>query len=587
MVKERSLNLHPFFFAVYPVLFFYSHNIKEITLDVIFLPLTVVLGICLVLWFVLFFLKNKKGIVLSLFFFMFFSYGHLAKLLFGEEIRLFFPIVYMSIFLALLVGIFRLKKDLNKFNSVLNIVSLFLVLISIFNIANYELKHRLRITPLEYEYTAELNREKTLDKEEDFPDIYYIIFDRYASSETLAEFFDFDNTVFEVEMEKRGFYMASRSRANYPYSYLSLASSLNYDYLDFIFDHAGKSADKTIVYPLLKKSRAVQFLKSQGYKYYHFGAWWEPTRTNPLADETFLHESFALPLFDLDEFSSKLIQTTLLDFFIKNFTSIKTESGGGGSRIVYYQFDQLEKIPHMAGPKFVFAHIFLTHPPYFFNKEGILLSHSTIKEMEEKELYLESVLFANKKILHLVDTLISDSARPPVIILQADEGPYARIVKSLEEWKKADRMLRFRTGILNSYYLPQKNQTILHKEISPVNTFRIIFNLYFGTSFEILEDKTFISARFDNLYEFNNITKTIRLGTLIVNSTPTHAMIYLDGLDVERKTNRIIREIQPGTHTLTLKKKNFVDYETTFHIDTGERKTIEVTLKPKKTGKTE
>ncbi|MFC2166585.1 hypothetical protein ACFLQZ_01315 [Acidobacteriota bacterium] len=365
-MKKRILNLHPFFFAVYPVLFYYSHNIKEITLDVIFFPLAVVLGFCVVLWFLLFFLKHKKGIVLSLFFFMFFSYGHLAKLLFGAKVKLFFPILYMSGFLVLLVGIFRLKKDLNKFISVLNIVSLFLVLISIFTIANYELKHRLRIAPLEYENAAALNSEKTSDKEGNFPDIYYIIFDRYANSETLAEFFDFDNTIFEKEMEKRGFYTASGSKANYPYSYLSLASSLNYDYLDFIFDQVGVSADQTIVYPLLKKSRAVQYLKSQGYKYYHLGTWWEPTRTNPLADETFLHESFAPPLFDLNEFSSKLIQTTLLDFFIKSFSSIKTESGGGGSQIVFYQFNQLEKIPQMEGPKYIFAHILLTHPPLFF-----------------------------------------------------------------------------------------------------------------------------------------------------------------------------------------------------------------------------
>jgi len=581
-LRKKRLDLHPFFFAVYPVLFFYSHNIKELTLDVLFFPLAAVFGLSVLLWFALFFLKNKKGIVLSLFFIFFFSYGHLAKLLFGEEVKLFFPILYLLFFLGLLVGISRLKKDLNKFNSILNIVSLFLVLISIFNIANYELRHRLRMTPLENEMGAELNREKSSGGEELFPDIYYLIFDRYASSETLAEFFDFDNTGFEKDLEERGFYTASGSRANYPYSYLSLASSLNYDYLDFIFDQAGKSDDRTIVYNLLKKTRVVQFLKSFGYKYYHLGTWWEPTRTNPLADENFLHESFATPLFDLNEFSSKLIQTTLLDFFIKNFTSIKTESGGGGSRIVRYQFDQLEKIPHMEGPKFVFSHILLTHPPYFFNKEGAILPRSTIKNMEEKNLYLESVQFANKKILHLVDTLISESERPPVIVLQADEGPYTSIVKTYEEWKKEDRRLRFRTGILNSYYLPQKDQTILHKEISPVNTFRIIFNLYFNTSFKILEDLTFISISNDNLYEFNNITQTIRMGTLTVNSDPIHAVIYIDGIDVGKETNRIVREIQPGTHTLTLKKEDFEDYETTFHLEEGERKTITVTLVPKK-----
>ena len=579
-MKKRSFVLHPFFFAIYPMLFFYSHNIKELTLNVVFLPMAIILGLCLILWFILLLFKNQGGIVLSLFFIIFFSYGHLSRLFFGEVVPLFFSVVYLLVFLALTVGVFKLKGDLIKFTSILNIISIALVIFSVYNITYYELKYRVKVSLPDQSLSSDFFKSKKteLANIQNFPDIYYIIFDRYGSSEVLSEFFDFDNSAFETDLEKRGFYVASRSRTNYPYSYLSLASSLNLYYLDFLYEKTGKTNDKTIAYQLLKKTRAVQFLKSLGYKYYHLGMWWEPTRINTLADENFLHKSFETSSFKLDEFSSKLLQTTLLDFFIQKFSPDKTRKGRGGAQIVLYQFNQLEKIPLMSGPKFVFAHILITHPPYFFDKDGKILPHEVKKKKKEKELYLNSIQFANKKILHLVDKLISDSARPPLIILQADEGPRSRLIKSVEELKKADRRLRLRTGILNTLYLPGADQKLLHKDMSPVNTFRLIFNIYFGTSFNILEDKSFISQSRKNLYKFKDITKIIHVGTVVVRSKPGRARIYLDGKYLEIKTPKTLRGIQPGTHTLKLTKRLHEDYEITFQIKAGETKTIDAII---------
>ena len=49
----------------------------------------------------------------------------------------------------------------------------------------------------------------------------------------------------------------------------------------------------------------------------------------------------------------------------------------------------------------------------------------------------------------------------------------------------------------------------LYPEISPVNSFRVIFNRYFGAKFELLPDRSFFStAKF--LYKFHDVTDRVR-----------------------------------------------------------------------------
>ena len=54
--------------------------------------------------------------------------------------------------------------------------------------------------------------------------------------------------------------------------------------------------------------------------------------------------------------------------------------------------------------------------------------------------------------------------------------------------------------ILNAYYLPGHSD-IAYPTISPVNTFRLIFNTYFGTDYELLPDTSYYSP-VPNIYDF-------------------------------------------------------------------------------------
>jgi hypothetical protein len=59
-------------------------------------------------------------------------------------------------------------------------------------------------------------------------------------------------------------------------------------------------------------------------------------------------------------------------------------------------------------------------------------------------------------------------------------------------------------GILNAYYLPGVDPASagLNDRISPVNSFRIVFNAYFGADLPLLPDQTYLSPDKSRLYEF-------------------------------------------------------------------------------------
>lgn len=63
-----------------------------------------------------------------------------------------------------------------------------------------------------------------------------------------------------------------------------------------------------------------------------------------------------------------------------------------------------------------------------------------------------------------------------------------------------------RMHILNALYLPGTDPASIPSDLTPVNTFRFIFNQYFGNSYELLENKSFVSP-YNRPYDFLDVTE--------------------------------------------------------------------------------
>ena len=518
------LPLHPFLYATFLILFLYQNNMEQILPNVIIKPIIGSLVATLIFYLLVnLVLKNqvKSGIKTTLFVVLFFSYGHVKNVI--GEFTLDLGVVTIGpdktlltfwVFIIILIGYFVITtaKNLKRVESFLTVGISALVVLSIFNLANYELKNQ-RLTfgssnenvSKEVELIEKYNTDKA-------PDIYYIIFDRYSSKKTLKEFFNYDNSKFLDYLKKKGFYVASDSHANYPKTHLSLASSLNLKHITNLREEVGENtADQTKVNQMLQDYEVWRFLKARGYKFIHFGDWWSPTRYNEYADVNYNYF-----ITKTDRFSFRLLETTLIapiaDILSKGDTFNRNEQRNR----TLFKFDKLEEIPESEGPKFIFAHMLTPHPPYVLDENCGPLTDRETKLMALKDEYIEQLKCTNKKAKKLIDIILTESKNPPIILLQADEGPFLH--KEYEggfggniEWNNlSEEALSVHMGILNAYYLPESSRSILYNSITPVNSFRIVFNEYFGTDYELLEDKIYIFEDSKHPYKFIDVTDKLR-----------------------------------------------------------------------------
>jgi hypothetical protein len=74
----------------------------------------------------------------------------------------------------------------------------------------------------------------------------------------------------------------------------------------------------------------------------------------------------------------------------------------------------------------------------------------------------------------------------------------------------SDEPLRAHMRILNAYYLPGTDyEAILYPSVTPVNSFRIIFDHYFDTEYGLLGDESYILEDMSHPYAFIDVTDRV------------------------------------------------------------------------------
>ncbi|GAH75196.1 unnamed protein product, partial [marine sediment metagenome] len=111
--------------------------------------------------------------------------------------------------------------------------------------------------------------------------------------------------------------------------------------------------------------------------------------------------------------------------------------------------------------------------------------------------YRNQVIYLNKLLQDTIDGILTKSGGRSIIIIQSDHGP-----GSLLDWENLNNSsFGERMPILNAYYFPDQDYSKLYPDITPVNSFRIILDQYFGTQLGFIEDKSYFSLM-DTPYDF-------------------------------------------------------------------------------------
>jgi hypothetical protein len=308
----------------------------------------------------------------------------------------------------------------------------------------------------------------------------------------------FDNSMFVDALEQRGFVVASDSQSNYARTLLSLSSSLNMQYLDTMSSAMGDSNLWWPVQGALQHSEVRRILENRGYKTIFFAT---NTDYSNIRDGDFYQAPFPM---QLDNFSGLFLYQTNVGLLAGiDELGIADLSYATHRRIILYAFERLPEVAAMEGPKYVFAHIVAPHPPYVFDRDGNPLTppYPFTLSVEEHTGYIEQLQFINRAILETIDGILANSESPPIIIIQGDHGP-----GSLTNHNSLENTCLYeRFSILNAYYLPGVNRTSVPMDLSPVNSFRFIFNTYFNGDLELLPNRQYFSTS-AHFYQFTDVT---------------------------------------------------------------------------------
>ncbi len=456
--------IHPFLFGLYFVLFLYSINLFEVELVNVLSAAIAVVGFAGVVMLIPLMLKRgvgKTALMLSVFFLVFFSYGHLYLYIYEIDIfglTLFRHRFLLPIFVLVLASagfaIVRSKKDLINLNKIFNATAVFLIVLPL---ASIGMGFAGDLVSGRDEQDARIRAAGGLEnggRVSDRPDIYYLIFDEFASLRQIKQTYDYDNSAFAQKLNQKGFHVTSGSRTSYLESAWSISAALNMRHLQ----------DNTDVKNKIHYSNVVDILKSRGYKYIHFGSVSSYTAKSPRAD---ININFSY----MNDFALNLLKSSMLHYFVHisfNFTQ----------DLVLNTLDALVEMSKtkMPEPKFVFAHILCPHGPFVFGPSGEAVPFKDAMNRVDKSVYLGQYIYTSSRIDQLVTDILANSAKPPAIILQSDHG----VRFAADEYAQ---------NIFSAYYLPTECASSLPKSINPVDNFRIIFNCLFGTTYELLGDR--------------------------------------------------------------------------------------------------
>ena len=511
--KKNKKIFHPFLVAVFPILIIYSQNIGRVNFEDLILPIILVLIFSIVLYYTLkIILKNpfKSALIVTIILILLFSYGHVYYLLNDVSIdgfdigRNLYLIPAFGLALGILIFFtIRAGRVFDNATSIINVVSIVFIMVAISNvvfvgaeITNYDKDSSQELFYETRDFSGYFEPHKFLISEnQELPDVYYLILDEYARNDALLEYHDFSNHELTEFLENKGFHIAKNSFANYPMSVQSIPATMNMNYINFLADEIGTEVrnykplnEKN--YGLYPNNMVIKNFKEMNYKIITFNTFALHLHENPLSDETFCHrDKFLLD----NRLVDVLARTSIFGYYIERWAE------GELRQVTLCAFENFGNAGNVFDePVFVWAHIMLPHPPWIFGPNGeeitpgkplLITDNPEFRDSgwEPKRQYIQQVQFANKKTIEAVENILENN-KNAIIIIQGDHGTAWET--NWMEPSKDDAWQRLRN--FDAIYFPDEDKRVqLNDDRTLVNTFRIVFNSYFGSDYEMLENKMY------------------------------------------------------------------------------------------------
>ncbi len=500
--------IHPLLFGAYPILFLWSQNVDEVgpadVGDAFRRAVPILLVATALLWAV--FRDRRRGALIV-------TPVALGFLLFGQFARLHVPAqletaVWVGlVVIALVAAITLSQKWLARVDTALLRIAAILVAVTLVSIVPTEVEGVLGAKTVPATggglptVTAAPKR-----------DVYWLIFDRYGSDRSLQLQYGVANPL-TPWLRDHGFDVLADSHADYVGTAQSIATTMNMTPLDKLLPYVTKtSPNYSPIYMAIQSSPVARQFKALGYQYVHLGSWWNPTRTDAAADVNY--DADLLP-----DFTSVVIETSVIPEAIKalGIDAVPPTESAKHLKFNSYALDTLDGLPGEAGPKFVMAHVLLPHPPYVFDRDGRYIAPDEAATLDPTDAWHRQLDYTNSRLEAFLGKLLAlPPDQQPIIILQADEGPWPDRYAADKvgfDWQHATAdELEIKFGIMNAWYVPGGTDMRLPQSLTAINTFPVLFDRYYGLDYPLRPDTVMASQSWTR--PFQSIDVTDRLTSL-------------------------------------------------------------------------
>ena len=505
-----SVPWYPWVIAAVPILHFLASNQQQFAVIEAMVPLMIVLVVvttsvvCLRLllsdW-------HRPAAVATVATVIIFGYGHVRNALDTPvDESVLFALAVVLIVASVGVAA-RAGNNLPRWAQFFNLVAAVLLLFPTASLVGSAVASRDRLSSTDgaarVDPAAHLFPRGLPIASEQRPDIYYIVLDEYGRHDTLGSY---DNSSFLHELERRGFYIASKATGNYVHTPHAIASILNLEYVDNLRNKTSLSGEDWLKMTI-QYHAAGSILKQLGYTYVHLGSGFEWTDEAPLADVLvtftpegvrnstrdagFRYQTSAASLL-AGPFVRELVHTTALEPVVGHYLvpppGLPYDWHHPGRTL--QTFELLTNPIDVEQPKFVFAHIIKPHHPFHFDQHGNISADTSFyggfedaHDPSVPDAYIGQMIFINSQVLKMIDGILDnyDSDNLPVIVISSDHGRHA---DAREDTFK----------VLAAYHLPGSDGSPIGDSIILVNQFRIVFDYLFGFNLGLLEDRKFATG---------------------------------------------------------------------------------------------
>ena len=445
-------------------------NYDELIFQDILISLAIV-SVSIIIWIVIRKIiknSNKAALITGVGVVFFFYFGYVQDALNGilvsnipvNKTSILVPISII-IFIILTIYFIKSKNNFESIIKIANVVSITLILVVCVQF----------IIP---------------DASAEKPNVYHIILDEYTDNEILTKKFGYNNEKFLEFLNNNGFYMHDKLFSTFGGTVKELNVIFNMEYPKKL---GWMSED----YESLNNNKVMSIFSNQNYSIIETNSmmrWknFSDVDTKLCYDTNFINS----------EFLDQVLGKSIIRYFLEKYQQDTRRD------TVRCTFDVLNEITlKIDGPKYVFSHVYVPHPPFLFgpNGENVIPDHreiSGLQSWEDPQGYVNQLIYATNEITVVIKNIVKNDPNA-IVIVQGDTGT----LTGTDISKKTMKEIYQAHSIHYAVRIPDVEDS---DYMIPVNTYRVIFNNYFNMNYDYLEYHSYLV---DNDGNVEDITKKL------------------------------------------------------------------------------